>query len=60
MKLLLYEATGDERYAGEIIDFVDYVVNSIQTTPGGLLFLNWWGTCPHASRAALQLLMVRT
>ncbi len=58
LKLLLYEATGDEKYAAKIRSHVEYVMNEMQKTPGGLTYRYEWGTCRHAANTALELLIV--
>jgi hypothetical protein len=55
---LLYEATGDQKYADKLTEGVNWLLNEAQVTPGGMLYLGQWGSCRNAANAALQLLIV--
>ena len=50
--VLLYEATGDNKYKAKIEEHLNYWLNGITKTQGGLAFLNQWGSLRYASTTA--------
>nr|AGP76420.1 endo-beta-1,4-glucanase 1 [Odontotermes hainanensis] len=56
VQLLLAKLTIKQQYKDAIRGYVDYLINTQQKTPKGLLFIDVWGTLRHASNAAFIIL----
>ncbi len=55
--LLLAKITNDETYKKAMRDHLNYWLNNIKKTPGGLRFLNQWGSLRYASTTAFIALV---
>ena len=55
--LKLYQITGDDIYSDALEYNLDYWMNSLTTTPGGLGYLDVWGVTRYASAASMLALM---
>ncbi len=55
--LKLAELTGDPVYKGGIEYNLDYWMNSIETTPGGLRFVHYWGVLRYAASSSMIALI---
>jgi len=55
--LLLYEATNDRTYADNVETHLNYWLNDITYTSGGLAFLDRWGSLRYASTTAFMALL---
>ncbi len=49
----LAEVTGEQTYKNAVENNLDYWMNTIETTPGGLKYLNYWGVLRYASAASM-------
>ena len=57
-QLLLYEATGDMKYAQKILDLCEWYVCCAPRTPGGMIWLSEWGSARIAAYVSIVLLIV--
>jgi len=51
--LKLAEVTGEEKYKSAVEYNLNYWMNTIETTPAGLKYLNYWGVLRYASAASM-------
>nr|CAD7598376.1 unnamed protein product [Timema genevievae] len=49
---MLYKVTKDEKYATDVKNYCDYVINSSSRTPKGLIFIYDWGPARYAANLA--------
>nr|CAD7392124.1 unnamed protein product [Timema cristinae] len=49
---MLYKVTKDEKYATDLKNYCDYVINSSSRTPKGLIFIYDWGPARYAANLA--------
>jgi endoglucanase len=50
--VLLYKETGNTAYKSKLEEHLNYWINSVPKTPGGLAFLDQWGSLRYASTTA--------
>ncbi len=49
----LSELTGDETYKGAVEYNLNYWLNTLETTPGGLKYLHYWGCLRYAAASSM-------
>ncbi|ODM95820.1 Endoglucanase E-4 [Orchesella cincta] len=52
LQVLMYKLTKEEKYLTPATQFCDYMKNSQQRTPKGLVFIQEWGSLRHAANIA--------
>nr|CAD7428643.1 unnamed protein product [Timema monikensis] len=55
---MLYKVTKDEKYATDLKNYCDYVINSSSRTPKGLIFIYDWGPARYAANLAFIFMQV--
>lgn len=56
-EIRLYEITGDQIYKNALAANINFWENGIETTPGGLKFLNSWGVLRYSAAEAMVALI---
>ena len=60
VQVLLAKLTNQQGYKDALTGYVNYLINTQQKTPKGLLYIDQWGTLRHAANAAFIMLQVNT